>query len=1361
MRKTIKMIFVMLALLAGTAEAAVCTSLSAGNWNTAGRWSCGHVPNNTDSVVIAHNITMNVNPDIVNLTINLGATLDDNGNDLTVTGSVLINGTYDGSGSNGNLIMQGNGQTLSGTGTIIDIRRIQIDANTTIPAGSNLNLTLDSQIRVGDQNAATLTIDGTITGTGQTNGNRIIRADNNNTSNVIINGTVNAPNSFIEVQSGGTVTNNGTVSLRSVDGNNNATSTWTQGANSNLTLTQPAVQWVGTFNASANGNTVTYNGTSTVIAPSAAGYWNLAGTIFPAACPVVHTILGSNPCIGAPVVTTNAATALTTTGATLNGAVRSNGAVTTVSFEYGATAAYGNTVAATPGTLAANAASTTVSAVLTGLTCGTTYHYRAKGVNSYGTTNGADLTFTTSACIVCNPPPNIPAGVTVSCQCDNFTRATLNPSPFFGANWIVSTSDATGILPNIVNSGFLRLTNNTGNNAKAATVPGIFPAAGNYISVEFRQYAYNGSGADGVAVTLSDYSVPAVPGAFGGSLGYAQRTGVVGFAGGWLGVALDEYGNYQNPTEGRLGGPGFIVDSVGARGSGSGMNGYRWLGGTATLAPQIDNNGSTTPSLGYYYQVIVDARNEPTSTAIAVNRDTTGTGNSYASLINIPNVYTAAAAQGFTQAPVPTNWQISFTGSTGGSTNIHEIGSLRVCAQYMDPPSGGTADGFNAIDEAYGTPPLAVQNYLNGHIYTKLTGTPFRLNVAALSNNQIVTTYAVGSSKTVTVKLVDNSDSLANAALDCTVSCTGACTSKVAVTGGTQTLTFASGATDKGQKQSPSFTINSAYQKLVAVISDGTTSACSTDSFAVRPASIATVTSSNATNTGTSGLPIFKAGSDNFALSATTTGITGSPSGYTGVVKINNNIVQAASPATVKGTVLGTFPAATSATPASTATGAAFTYSEVGAFTLPGYNPATDTTSRRSVYDGVSTLDECTTPGLTPVQCEALRAATWTGVDSISTKNDCVLDSYSNVRDVTGNLSNNPNYGKFGCNFGLLANTVVFGRFVPDHFDTVVPIVSGVPMPCPTGLTCPAFTWSYADATARLGATGFASADVGKVAMQLDNSTFWVLTAITPTWSQFFSSGFVYSGQPFSVQITARNAGGVVTRNYDSGMTLSKATTLSAWNAVGAPNIAANSNPSGGTLSSNNVPSTAFAAGVGTTTSTPIYLFPTTPVDPADIYVRATDTDNVTSLRAASSIEGGVRVVSGRFRVSNAYGSEMVPLRITATAQYWDGNGWLTSTTDSITSFNTATNLTKAIIRGPLAAGNISAVGAGAVTLAGGARTINLAAPGVVGSADIGLSAPSYLLTGSNGAAVDPSIPGRVTFGVYKNRNNFIYRREN
>lgn len=44
--------------------------------------------------------------------------------------------------------------------------------------------------------------------------------------------------------------------------------------------------------------------------------------------------------------------------------------------------------------------------------------------------------------------------------------------------------------------------------------------------------------------------------------------------------------------------------------------------------------------------------------------------------------------------------------------------------------------------------------------------------------------------------------------------------------------------------------------------------------------------------------------------------------------------------------------------------------------------------------------------------------------------------------------------------------------------------------------------WRYANAATRIAATGFIATDVGKFAWQLDNNTFWVLTAITPTWAQ-------------------------------------------------------------------------------------------------------------------------------------------------------------------------------------------------------------------------------------------------------------------
>ncbi len=92
-----------------------------------------------------------------------------------------------------------------------------------------------------------------------------------------------------------------------------------------------------------------------------------------------------------PTVTTLAASAIASTTATLNGSVNPNGAATTSHFEWGTTTSYGNstaTISNGSGTTAVN-----VSANLSGLTPGTTYHYRVSALNSAGTSNGSDLTF--------------------------------------------------------------------------------------------------------------------------------------------------------------------------------------------------------------------------------------------------------------------------------------------------------------------------------------------------------------------------------------------------------------------------------------------------------------------------------------------------------------------------------------------------------------------------------------------------------------------------------------------------------------------------------------------------------------------------------------------------------------------------------------------------------------------------------------------------------------------------------------------------------------------------------------------------------------------------------------------------------
>jgi len=97
----------------------------------------------------------------------------------------------------------------------------------------------------------------------------------------------------------------------------------------------------------------------------------------------------------APTATTLAATAVGNTTATLHGTVNANNVSTSVTFEYGTTTSYGQSINATPATVTGNAV-TNVSALLTGLTANTIYHYRVKAVSAGGTTLGNDFTFHTT-----------------------------------------------------------------------------------------------------------------------------------------------------------------------------------------------------------------------------------------------------------------------------------------------------------------------------------------------------------------------------------------------------------------------------------------------------------------------------------------------------------------------------------------------------------------------------------------------------------------------------------------------------------------------------------------------------------------------------------------------------------------------------------------------------------------------------------------------------------------------------------------------------------------------------------------------------------------------------------------------------
>jgi len=118
-----------------------------------------------------------------------------------------------------------------------------------------------------------------------------------------------------------------------------------------------------------------------------------------------------------PTVYTTAATSITSNSAYLNGQVNANGTITTVSFQYGLTTSYGTTL--TYGNVSGNTL-TNVTKQATGLTPSTTYHFRCKGTNAYGTTYGNDTTFTTL------PAGNAPTVITTAATSVTNNSAYLN-----------------------------------------------------------------------------------------------------------------------------------------------------------------------------------------------------------------------------------------------------------------------------------------------------------------------------------------------------------------------------------------------------------------------------------------------------------------------------------------------------------------------------------------------------------------------------------------------------------------------------------------------------------------------------------------------------------------------------------------------------------------------------------------------------------------------------------------------------------------------------------------------------------------------------------------------------------------------
>jgi uncharacterized repeat protein (TIGR01451 family) len=265
-----------------------------------------------------------------------------------------------------------------------------------------------------------------------------------------------------------------------------------------------------------------------------------------------------------------------------------------------------------------------------------------------------------------------------------------------------ATGGNSGTLPDAVGQGALRLTDQGGNQSGFVLYNTPISTA-NGVAITFDYYSYGGNGADGMGFLIVDGSQsPTTAGGYGGSLGYAVHTPTPGIVGGYVGVGFDEFGNFSNPTEGRNGGPGSVPDAVAIRGAAA--TNYTYI--TGVTAPQSLDFPSSTTRTGTVRHIRITL-----TPAGIMSVDVAFSGYTYTNLIYGLNLKTVTG-----QPSVPATIKIGFAGSTGGSTNIHEVNNVAVTSGFPQLAATKTHAG-NFAAGGTGTYSLAVNN-LTGTLST-------------------------------------------------------------------------------------------------------------------------------------------------------------------------------------------------------------------------------------------------------------------------------------------------------------------------------------------------------------------------------------------------------------------------------------------------------------------------------------------------------------------------------------------------------------------------------------------------------------------------------------------------------------------
>ncbi|EGK02547.1 T9SS type A sorting domain-containing protein [Dysgonomonas gadei] len=339
---------------------------------------------------------------------------------------------------------------------------------------------------------------------------------------------------------------------------------------------------------------------------------------------------------------------------------------------------------------------------------------------------------------------------------ENFKGSSVGSNIILGGN---PKAYLTSGNPDPINQGWLRLTKDDNSQQGYAYINNSFPSTlGAYIEFEYKTWRSKSGSADGICIFLFDADTPTFRiGAFGGSLGYAASTlggYTPGLAGAYLGVGLDEFGNFASNEEGKDG-PGYRANAITLRGPEAPKNStnppYRFLtsqtvgnsyGGNIAYATQTSNRPT---DLQFYRRVRIYIEPEANQYRIRVQWTTTPNGT-FTELINY-----------LTEDVPPAKLKLGFSASTGASVNYHEIRNILITTpgdvlvqksvnMENSSQSGELTYTVNVINNSTSTLPGLVLNDVikDGNGNNIIYGSTFSINSVTFNNDGNAGNTAVG-----------------------------------------------------------------------------------------------------------------------------------------------------------------------------------------------------------------------------------------------------------------------------------------------------------------------------------------------------------------------------------------------------------------------------------------------------------------------------------------------------------------------------------------------------------------------------------------------------------------------------------------